>query len=88
MKTLESSHVLPLFDVKRSKPSEYSPSAKSPEDAHELKLPPKNKVFKLYPKKEKITDHDITKIEDLIATSPHTVQKKDPGPNVGAAACQ
>ena len=80
METLESSHVLPLFDVERSKPSEHSPSAKSPEDAHELKLPPKDKVFKLYLKKEKLTDHDITKIEDLIATSPHTVQKKGSWP--------
>ena len=73
---------------KDPKPSEHSPSAKSPENASEVKLLPKDKVFKLYPKKEKIIDDDITKIEDLIATSPHTVQKKDPGPNVGAAACQ
>ena len=77
-----------LCNVERSKPSEHSPSVKSSENAHEAKPLPKDKVFKLYPKKKKNIDDNITKIEDLIATSPHTVQKKDPGPNVGAAACQ
>ena len=50
-----------------------------------MKLLPKDKVFKLYPKKEKHIDNDIIKVDDLIATSPQTVQKKDPGPKVGAA---
>ena len=37
---------------KDPKPSEHSPSAKSPENAPEVKLLPKDKVFKLYPKKD------------------------------------
>ena len=73
--------------VERSKPSEHSPSAKSPENAHEVKPLPKDRVFKLYPKKEKIFEHNITKVEDLITTNCQTVrEKKVPGPKVSAAA--